>query len=296
MVLLDEADVFLEERSPADQKQNVVVSSASQTSASTFPALSLIYRIVFLRLLEYYDGILILTTNRVGTFDEAFTSRIHLALRYDRLNEKQRAGIWRNLLNMLKDRTRDLAEAVKIGERADTGDLVMNIDKLAREALNGRQIRNVITLARYLAKFRGEMLVYKDVQDAIASIVKFDRYLLGLRGADDEWRRVRLCARRFICPQSSHDVSTECQVFLNHPVPLTIETQPASSWKTEETGMLPDLTMGKRHSEALRIPSNVRLGNLATSNGRSRDTESWSPSMRCWVAMNVRRKKGNSIE
>ena len=137
MVLLDEADVFLEERSTADQKQNVVVSSASQTSASTFAALSLIYRIVF-RLLEYYDGILILTTNRVGTFDEAFKSRIHLALRYDRLNEKQRAGIWRNLLNMLKDRTRDLAEAVKIGERVDTGDLFMNIDKLAREALNGR--------------------------------------------------------------------------------------------------------------------------------------------------------------
>lgn len=30
--------------------------------------------------LEYYKGVLILTTNRIGTFDEAFKSRIHLSL------------------------------------------------------------------------------------------------------------------------------------------------------------------------------------------------------------------------
>lgn len=35
---------------------------------------------VFLRMLEYYKGILFLTTNRIGTFDEAFKSRIHLSL------------------------------------------------------------------------------------------------------------------------------------------------------------------------------------------------------------------------
>lgn len=31
---------------------------------------------VFLRVLEYYDGILSLTSNGVGTFEEAFRSRI----------------------------------------------------------------------------------------------------------------------------------------------------------------------------------------------------------------------------
>src|SRR4051794_28771603 len=30
--------------------------------------------------MEYYAGILFLTTNRVGDFDEAFTSRIHVSL------------------------------------------------------------------------------------------------------------------------------------------------------------------------------------------------------------------------
>jgi hypothetical protein len=37
--------------------------------------------------------------------------------------------------------------------------------------------------------------------------------------------------------------------------------------------MWPDLTIGKHHSDALRIPSNARLGDLATSNEQSRDTE-----------------------
>lgn len=57
VVLLDEADIFLEERSPADLQRNALVS-------------------VFLRVLEYYEGILILTSNRIGTFDEAFKSRV----------------------------------------------------------------------------------------------------------------------------------------------------------------------------------------------------------------------------
>jgi SpoVK/Ycf46/Vps4 family AAA+-type ATPase len=51
VVLLDEADVFLEQRTLNDLTRNALVS-------------------VFLRILEYHDGILILTSNRVGNFDE----------------------------------------------------------------------------------------------------------------------------------------------------------------------------------------------------------------------------------
>ena len=134
---------------------------------------------MFLRVLEYYDGIMILTTNRVGTFDEAFKSRIHLAIRYLKLDEEQRLEIWRNFIQML-GRTK---------ERVDVDDLERNANKLAQTELNGRQIRNVITLARYLAKFRKQMLVYKHVQDALASVVKFDDYILGLRGSDEGWAK-----------------------------------------------------------------------------------------------------------
>ena len=49
ILLLDEADVFLEARSKTDLKRNAIVS-------------------VFLRLLEFYPGILFLTTNRGGCF------------------------------------------------------------------------------------------------------------------------------------------------------------------------------------------------------------------------------------
>jgi ATPase family associated with various cellular activities (AAA) len=56
VLLLDEADVFLEKRSIHDIHRNALVS-------------------IFLRLLEYFQGILFLTTNRVETFDDAFQSR-----------------------------------------------------------------------------------------------------------------------------------------------------------------------------------------------------------------------------
>lgn len=57
VVLLDEADIFLEQRSLEDLERNALVS-------------------LFLRVLEYYDSILILISNRVGIFNEAFRSRI----------------------------------------------------------------------------------------------------------------------------------------------------------------------------------------------------------------------------
>ena len=110
-------------------------------------------------------------------------------MRYYKLNQEQRVEIWRNLLGKLQDRSRERANTLKdrTKELVDISDLLMNVDKLARWELNGRQIRNVITMARYLAKFRGEILVYRHVQDALAPVVKFDEYLLELRGSDDHF-------------------------------------------------------------------------------------------------------------
>jgi SpoVK/Ycf46/Vps4 family AAA+-type ATPase len=63
VLLLDEADVFLMRRSWDDMGRNALVS-------------------VFLRHLEYYSGILFLTTNIVGVIDEAFKSRIVSLIHY----------------------------------------------------------------------------------------------------------------------------------------------------------------------------------------------------------------------
>jgi len=54
---------------------------------------------VFLRLLEYFEGIIFLTTNRIEEFDPAFeSSLVHLRLSYQELDVKKHTNIWRNLL------------------------------------------------------------------------------------------------------------------------------------------------------------------------------------------------------
>jgi SpoVK/Ycf46/Vps4 family AAA+-type ATPase len=173
VVLLDEADVFLEQRSLTDLERNALVS-------------------VFLRVLEYYEGILILTSNRVGTFDEAFKSRIQLALHYDNLDASQRQKIWMNLLGRLKDMESN-STSMKVTEPGtlrlkdaepidiDFADIECYIRKLADIEMNGRQIRNAITTARQLAKFRKVKMAYEHLEHVIAVSSKFDKYLEGVR-------------------------------------------------------------------------------------------------------------------
>ncbi|KAI0147807.1 hypothetical protein GGR57DRAFT_245112 [Xylariaceae sp. FL1272] len=152
VVLLDEADVFLEQRSLEDLERNALVSA-------------------FLRILEYYEGILILTTNRVGTFDEAFKSRIQLALHYPTLGPYQRLQIWQNFLDRFEKLQDDTVE---------TGDLRDNLDELCKEDMNGRQIRNALTTARQYAKWKGERLNYAKLKDVIEVAGRFDKYLVKL--------------------------------------------------------------------------------------------------------------------
>lgn len=75
-------------------------------------------------------------------------------------------------------------------DRVDMEDLHMNLPKLALVQINGREIRNIITMARYLARFRKETLRYKHMQDALRSAQKFSEYLNQVKGvSDDEWAR-----------------------------------------------------------------------------------------------------------
>lgn len=159
VVLLDEAEVFLEQRQLADLERNALVS-------------------VFLRALEYYDGILILTSNRVGTFDEAFKSRIQLAIHYEPLKKAQRKQVWKNFFNRLEK----LEE-----ENIDYEDIRTYYDDLSVFKMNGRQIRNSITTARQLAQFKGKKMTYSHLKHAIKVSGKFDEYLANLRnGLGDE--------------------------------------------------------------------------------------------------------------
>ncbi|KAJ9658264.1 hypothetical protein H2198_003837 [Neophaeococcomyces mojaviensis] len=160
VVLLDEADVFLEQRDLKDLDRNALVS-------------------VFLRVLEYYEGILVLTSNRVGTFDDAFRSRIQLALHYPTLSQFQRSRIWENFIDRLEtfnDKCVNIA------------DLRYHLEDLSKEEMNGREIRNVITTARQYAEYMGTTLIYDHLKDVIEISGRFDKYLGELRGGftDDE--------------------------------------------------------------------------------------------------------------
>jgi AAA+ superfamily predicted ATPase len=166
VVLLDEADVFLEERSLADLQRNALVS-------------------VFLRILEYYEGILILTSNRVGTFDEAFKSRIKLALHYKALAKADRRKVWRNFIKALKDDSTPGGQ-----EGIDYDDLDDHLDDLATHNLNGRQIRNAVATATELAQFRKQKLDFRHFQHVIRISGEFDTYLEKTHGhSDTQWAR-----------------------------------------------------------------------------------------------------------
>jgi hypothetical protein len=145
ILLLDEADVFLEARQPHDIHRNSLVS-------------------VFLRLTEYYQGILFLTTNRVETFDEAFQSRIHMGIRYENLPAKARKKIWMHHVGKVEKMGREAEEErEKKDAKSKTNEEVVkekevvkpfseaDFDELSKRSMNGRQV--CISL---LSWFRGD--------------------------------------------------------------------------------------------------------------------------------------------
>lgn len=135
---------------------------------------------VFLRTLEYYDGILILTSNRVGTFDEAFKSRIQVALYYKPLTKNSRKQIWQNFFEILEESGGD----VNMSELED------KLEELAAEEMNGRQIRNSLLTARQLAMYRKETLDWEHLQQVIKTGTDFSRYLKKVHGhTDEQWAR-----------------------------------------------------------------------------------------------------------
>ncbi|KAM6540168.1 hypothetical protein FALCPG4_001904 [Fusarium falciforme] len=144
VLLVDECDVFLERRSSSDLQRNKLVA-------------------IFLRLLEYYQGVMFLTTNRVSSFDPAFESRIHLTIHYPKLDVNSRLHVWNTFV---KVETGGVSEA-ELGE-------------LAKEELNGRQIKNVVKTARLLASEEGVPLCSGHINTVLR--IKRGEYQDGLSG------------------------------------------------------------------------------------------------------------------
>ncbi|KAB5533439.1 P-loop containing nucleoside triphosphate hydrolase protein [Coniochaeta sp. 2T2.1] len=139
LLIADEADIFLEERRGArDLKRNALVG-------------------VLLRVLEYYDGIIIQTTNRITSLDVAIESRIHLAIKYHDLTETEKMKIFRHFLDHI----------IKWDNVEDReGKMLDRIQKMVRRSrINGRQIRNIITSANLLAKSQKKKLRFQHIEE-----------------------------------------------------------------------------------------------------------------------------------
>ncbi|KAI0034423.1 P-loop containing nucleoside triphosphate hydrolase protein [Vararia minispora EC-137] len=115
VLLLDEAEVFLQQRDVNNVWRNTLVG-------------------VFLRQLEYYEGIMIMTTNLIGHIDEAFESRLHFCINYPELDVASRRTIWGMFFH-----------------RASATVTDADLDRLAEQNLNGRQIKNAVISAQSIA-------------------------------------------------------------------------------------------------------------------------------------------------
>ena len=80
-----------------------------------------------------------LTTNRVRSFDPAFQTRITVALKYKSLDENAREKVWKNLLGAA-------------GQENAMEDQQIKVKELAKQPMNGREIKNAIRLALALSK------------------------------------------------------------------------------------------------------------------------------------------------
>ncbi|PKK54014.1 hypothetical protein CI102_1221 [Trichoderma harzianum] len=137
VLLLDEADVFMAERDDEHIERNAITS-------------------VFLRELEYYRGIILLTTNRLRSIDSAFQSRIHFCFHYDDLDVTAKALVWKTFL---------AKAGASEGVRVDITDEQRHI--LAAEYdFNGRQIKNIVNIARLYALQKKQPITLELVQMA----------------------------------------------------------------------------------------------------------------------------------
>ncbi|KAF6817577.1 AAA family ATPase [Colletotrichum sojae] len=150
VVLLDEADVLMTKRSTTELERNAIVA-------------------VFLRLIEYYDGMLFLITNRFDDFDNAFYNRIHVSIRYRPLQAPERTNIWRQHLT-------------RASRRSDGGGGSGGSPKWSEEAYgllgqiktNGRDIRNYTRTAYGYARALGEDLGIRHVITVIRNNLDVD--------------------------------------------------------------------------------------------------------------------------
>ncbi|MCK9605609.1 MAG: ATP-binding protein [Methylomonas sp.] len=136
VMLIDEADVYIKKRAD-NLASNAVVG-------------------VFLRVLEYFNGLLFMTTNRVDDIDEAIISRCIAMIRYHSPDHADRCKIWRVMTQQF---SLPVAEAL-IDELASvfpgaSGRDIKGLTKLVAKFCQQKQLEPDLDVFKRCSVFRG---------------------------------------------------------------------------------------------------------------------------------------------
>jgi len=137
ILLIDEADTYVHERGD-DILQNCIVG-------------------VFLRVLEYYRGILFMTTNRGTKVDDAILSRCTAHIRYELPNQDELNKIWKIL-------------SAQGGIKITDEDIAAIVDKYP--VMSGRDVKSTLKLCKKISESKGEKIDVK----MVGKIEKFLNY------------------------------------------------------------------------------------------------------------------------
>jgi len=153
VLLIDEADIFLEKRRTSDLARNGVVTA-------------------FLRKMEYFGGLLFLTTNRIDTMDEAFMSRVHVVMGFEKLSDNTRVSIWSSFFKKLRSEMKE----IRVSDEAEQ--YVLNDPEIVGMDWNGREIRNAFQTAIALAEYEAsERENYKEEDGIVVDAGHFRRVM-----------------------------------------------------------------------------------------------------------------------
>jgi hypothetical protein len=136
VMLIDEADVYIKRRSD-DMTMNAVVG-------------------VFLRVLEYFNGLLFLTTNRIDDIDEAIVSRCIALIKYSPPDAQARRRIWAVMAEQFAlPLTETLIETLVEVFPAASGRDIKGLAKLVAKYCAHKQVALSMEVFRRCAVFRG---------------------------------------------------------------------------------------------------------------------------------------------
>lgn len=121
VLLLDEADVYIRRRDN-DLQHNAIVAE-------------------FLRTLEYFNGLLFMTTNRVADIDDAVLSRCIAIIQFETPTQEQAKQLWKSLAQQFNtELPDDLVERLIVTYPAASGRDIKELLKLTLKFCKGRNL------------------------------------------------------------------------------------------------------------------------------------------------------------